>query len=397
MKEAERRGYQVLWVDPIGLRSAKLQRKDVAKLTRRLRQLRHPFVRVSDRIWRLAPLGIPLQGTRLGAALNRRALAFQIRRGLRRLGAKRVLLWSYSPHLVRLRQSIDCEAAVYYRTDDYLSAPGVNVSRLRKLEHEAAALADLCVTVNELSLAELPSSTRRRLLVRNGVDLTVFDPAAVAAAAAGAQSDDPTPQVAHPRLLVIGTYDRWFDLDLVRTLMAERRDWSLVLAGESKIDLEALSTLPNVTFLGQVQLERLPALIAGCDIGLVPYLVEPYAVKGSPGKVYQYLAMGVPVLCTPFVDPSVFAGQIAVAPGEPIAFEQAIESLLHADSPELAAARRAFAADQSWAVRFDAIEDELAGILAGEEPGDASTLQPERTGPGFGSAEDDPAQAGEKA
>jgi hypothetical protein len=75
MKEAERRGYQVLWVDPIGLRSARLQRKDVAKLTRRLRQFRRPFVRVSDRIWRLAPFGIPLQGTRLGAALNRRLLA----------------------------------------------------------------------------------------------------------------------------------------------------------------------------------------------------------------------------------------------------------------------------------------------------------------------------------
>ena len=391
MNEAERRGYQVLWVDPIVLRSARLQRKDVAKLARRLRQFRRPFVQVSDRIWRLAPFGIPLQGTRLGAALNRRLLAFQIRRSLRRLGAQRVLLWSYSPYLVRLRQSIDCEIAIYYRTDDYLSAPGVNVSRLRKQEYEAAALADLCVTVNELSLAERPSSTRRRLLVRNGVDLTVFD------VAAAAQSDDPIPQVAHPRLLVIGTYDRWFDLDLLRTLMSERRDWSLLLAGESKVDLGALTALPNVSFIGHVQLERLPALIAACDIGLVPHRVEPLTTKMSPGKVYQYLAMGLPVLCTPFIDPSVFADQIAVAPGEPAAFGQAIESLLSADSRELTAARRAFAAEQSWAVRFDAIEGEIAGVLMGEEPGDARPLQSERAGPGLGSAEHDPAQAGEKA
>ena len=76
MNEAERRGYRVLWVDPLGLRSARLQRKDVEKLTRRLRQFRRPFARVSDRIWRLAPFGIPLQGTRLGTALNRRLLAF---------------------------------------------------------------------------------------------------------------------------------------------------------------------------------------------------------------------------------------------------------------------------------------------------------------------------------
>jgi teichuronic acid biosynthesis glycosyltransferase TuaH len=167
-------------------------------------------------------------------------------------------------------------------------------------------------------------------------------------------------------LLLVGTFDSWVNLELLRNLMLERPDWSLLLAGESKTDLQALTSLPNVTFLDRVEIERLPALIAGCDIGLVPYFVEPFAVKGSPGKVYQYLAMGLPVLCTPFVDPSIFAGQITVAAAEPDVFAQAIEDLLQADSAELAAARRAFAAEQSWATRFDLIEDELARVLAGE-------------------------------
>jgi len=266
-----------------------------------------------------------------------------------------VLLWSYSPYLVMLRKKIDCDLAVYFRTDDYLSAPGVNVSRLRKLESEAAALADICIAVNELSLADLPASARRRLLVRNGVDLKLFDP--------DSRSEDPIPQLSHPRLLVIGTFDSWFDRELLRSVMLERPDWQLILAGERKADLETLTALPNVTFLGRVELDRLPGLIAGCDIGLAPFTVDPFAVKGSPGKIYQYLAMGLPVLCTPFVDPSVFAGQLTVAPAEPGVFVKAIEDLLRADSPELAAARRSFAAERSWAVRFDAIEAELARAL----------------------------------
>lgn len=52
-----------------------------------------------------------------------------------------------------------------------------------------------------------------------------------------------------------------------------------------------------------------------------------------------------------------------VAPAEPGVFVKAIEDLLRTDSPELAAARRSFAAERSWAVRFDAIEAELARAL----------------------------------
>ncbi len=364
MVEAARRGYRVLWVDPLGLRSARLQRKDLAKLTRRLRQIRHPLIRVGEGIWRLAPVGVPLQGTRLGAALNRRLLAAQIRLALRKLSARRVLLWSYSPQLAGLRSSIDCDLAIYYRTDDYSSAPGVNAARIQRLESEAASLADLCISGNELSLADLPDSACRRLLVRNGVDLSVFN--------ADSRPDDPIPQITHPRLLVIGTFDRWIDTDLLRGLALEHPEWSLVLAGERKIDLSALTALANVTFLGRVPFERLPALIAGCDVGLVAHRVEPYTIRCNPGKIYQYLALGTPVVCTPFTDASVYSGQIHVCEGEPAAFANAIESLLSLDSPELAAARRAFAAEQSWATRFDAIENELTRIPVVEKTDEPS-------------------------
>ncbi len=358
MAEATRRGYRVLWVDPLGLRSAKMQRKDAAKLTRRLRQIRRPLVQVGERIWRLAPVGIPFQSTRPGTALNRRMLAAQIRPALRRLGAEHVLLWSYSPHFLKLRSSIDCDLAVYYRTDDYPSSPGINARYIQRLENEAASLADLCVAASELSLSDLPDTTRRRLLVRNGIDLTVFN--------ADLSFDDPVAQVEHPRLLVIGTFDRWLDIDLLRDLALAHPEWSLLLGGERKIDLDALTALPNVTFLGQVPFDQLPALVRSCDVGLVPHRVEPFTTRMSPGKIYQYLALGLPVLCTPFVDEAVYSGQVSVASPELAAFADAIERLLRSNSAELAAARRAFAGEQSWAARFDAIENELARILAGE-------------------------------
>ncbi len=357
MAEAARRGYRVLWVDPLGLRSATLKRSDIAKLSRRLRQLRRPLAPVTEGIWRLAAAGLPIQDTRIGAALNERLLAVQIRLALRKLKAKRPLLWAYSPQQVRLRTKIDCEFAIYYRTDAYPASPGINSRYVESLELEAASLADLCIAANSRSLSDLPDTAHRRLLVPNGIDLAVFD--------ASVPFEDPIPEVEHPRLLVIGTFDNWMDIDLLRNVMLEHPDWSLVLAGDCKTQIDSLTDLPRVSYLGHVPFSQLPALVGSCDIGLVPFRIDPFTTRGSPGKIYQYLSMGLPVLCTPFLDGSVYSGQIDVAPGEPVAFAEAITELLRSNSKEQVGARRAFAAEQAWERRFESIEDEIARLQTG--------------------------------
>ena len=351
MSEAARRGYRVLWVDPLGLRSVRFQRSDIDKLRRRAHELRHPLIEVDDGIWRLAPAGVPFQDTRVGAALNRRLLSVQIKAALRRLKAKRTLLWVYSPQQVSLCNKLDCDLTLYYRTDAYPAAPGVHAARVEQLEAEAARLADLCIATNERSISDLPRGTRRSLLVRNGIDLRVFD--------AESEYEDPIPEVGRPRLLVIGTFDHWMNTDLLYTLMREHPDWSLVLAGDCKTPIDRLTALDNVTYLGRLSFAELPALVSNCDIGLVPFRVDPFTTRGSPGKIYQYLAMGLPVLCTPFLEARAYSEQLAVAPEEPAAFAAALAEMLRSDSPALARARREFAAKQAWVDRFDSIENEL--------------------------------------
>ena len=124
MREAGSRGYRVLYVDPIGLRRPALARKDMSKLGRRLRQVLRPLSPVAPGVWRLATVGVPLQDSRRGIALNKRLLAPQIRLALRRLKAQRVLLWVYPPQLFALHTAIPCDLAIYHRTDDYVSTPG---------------------------------------------------------------------------------------------------------------------------------------------------------------------------------------------------------------------------------------------------------------------------------
>jgi len=168
--------------------------------------------------------------------------------------------------------------------------------------------------------------------------------------------------VSRPRLLMMGTFDEWVDVDLLRAVMVANPHWSLVLAGDSKISLEQLSALENVHFLGRVPYEQLATLVSHCDVGLVPFRVGPVAADATPSKLYQYLAAGLPVLCTPFTNGDAFAGNVAVAPGDPVEFGGSIEHLLASDSPAARGERRAFAHQHSWSARFDTIEAALGRL-----------------------------------
>jgi glycosyltransferase involved in cell wall biosynthesis len=137
--------------------------------------------------------------------------------------------------------------------------------------------------------------------------------------------------------------------------------------------------LPNVHFVGRVPYEELPELIAHCNVGLVPFRIGAISADASPGKAYQYLACGLPVLCTPFLREDTFEGHVATAPGSVAEFSEAIEKLLGGDSADLRARRRAFALRQTWAARFDVIEAELADAVSlAKRPSDLALVHREQ-------------------
>jgi glycosyltransferase involved in cell wall biosynthesis len=351
MREAASRGYHVLYVDPIGLRRPTLARKDVAKLRRRIGQLTTPMAAVEPGIWRLAPVGIPLQDSSLGIRMNQALLPVQIRVALRRLQARRILLWVYPPQLIAVRSAIGCELVIYHRTDDYVSLPGVNTELLRACEMQAVEAADLCIAPARRYLDGPLSEARNALWVPNAVDQRMFERSRI--------GGDPVPHVGHPRLLMMGTFDEWVDLDLLHSVMSARPAWNLVLAGNPKISLERLLALKNVHFVGRVPYEKLATLVSHCDVGLIPFHTGPVAADATPSKLYQYLAGGLPVVCTPFLDRRLFDGGVTIASDRPEEFGAAIEDLLGTDSPAERRKRQAFVRDQTWAARFDAIEREL--------------------------------------
>ena len=145
-------------------------------------------------------------------------------------------------------------------------------------------------------------------------------------------------------------------------------DVSFVFVGPTKphlIDLRPLAALPNVHFLPACAHGDAPAIYAGFDVGLIPYRINPYTEGLSPLKLYEYLAMGVPVVATPLPYILREQAQLRIA-GQAGDFAQAIRDAVAAPpTPVAVAAWRAVAAGYSWDHQVDQILAVLNPKLGG--------------------------------
>jgi len=88
----------------------------------------------------------------------------------------------------------------------------------------------------------------------------------------------------------------WFDWELILDIARRRPGWELHIVGYGeKPDGEIPS---NIHLHGKVDHERLYSFAATWDVGIVPFKESDLSRGADPIKVYEYLAMGLPVVVT---------------------------------------------------------------------------------------------------
>ena len=92
-------------------------------------------------------------------------------------------------------------------------------------------------------------------------------------------------------------YGDWFDWDAVKSVAAAYPEATVVLIGDRPRPLPILPG--NVLLLGLKRQSELAAYLAHTEVALIPFIVTPTTHAVSPLKVYEYLAMGVPVAAPP--------------------------------------------------------------------------------------------------
>jgi len=124
------------------------------------------------------------------------------------------------------------------------------------------------------------------VMIRNG-----YDPAAFA---------ELSPTAEAKTLGYMGTLDeKWFDLPSVLPFARAHPDWSIHLVGPASPALrKQLSSHSNVVFHGAMPHREALAVMAKVKVVMIPFIRNHLIDGVDPVKLYEYLALGKPVVST---------------------------------------------------------------------------------------------------
>ena len=112
--------------------------------------------------------------------------------------------------------------------------------------------------------------------------------------------DPPDP----PRIGYLGAIAPWFDFDTVEALARAQPDWEIALVGPIVLGVEKevgrLVDLPNVSHQDPVAYDDVPRVLRTFTAGIIPFRKNALTRGVNPNKMYEYLAMGLPVVASDF-------------------------------------------------------------------------------------------------
>ena len=350
----------VIWVNFHASRKPQLNRRDASLIWRRLARVWDGPKRVAPEIDVLSPVLLPQPESQFARGLNGRILARQIRRALHGLPDRPTQLWLFTPDVPELIGRVPAECVVYYCVDDFAAFAGYNAKLVEQLERRTMAASDVVFTTSEQLYEGRKDRHPNVHLIQHGVDFEHF---------AGAVSlpEDAIPEdlkpIPRPIFGYMGLISEWVDLDVVGRAARARPEWSFVLLGEARCDLDAVASLSNVHRLGGKPYEQLPTYCRGFDVGLIPFRMNRLIRAVNPIKLREYLAAGLPVVSSPMTEVLRYAPAVQTAQS-PAEFIAACERALAIAGDGCGHLRQDLVRSESWASRVETMSEIIARSVA---------------------------------
>jgi len=331
---------------------------------RRWRRWREGVQEIKNNLWLLSPPPL-CPGRYYSPAIARlnAALVWRwITPHLRRLKIVKPVLWLYQPEHVPLIGRFGERLVVYHCIDEFTAGTTGHKRRtIAALEAKLLGQADIVFANSLLTYENKRSLNTHTYRIPSGADVGRFAQALDSKTAI----HPAIAAIPHPIAGFVGNVNNKLNIRLLAAVAARLSNWQFVFVGQiypQFVDLQPLQKLPNVHFLGRFPFAKVPALVKGMDVCLLPYAETEFARYRSPLKLYEYLAAGKPVVSTDHPEAQEFSSWVEIA-STPQDFASAVVETLEHDSTEKRHRRAALGQQHSWDCRVDEMEQAISAQL----------------------------------
>jgi squalene synthase HpnC len=259
----------------------------------------------------------------------------------------------WGPLALALREQFGWKTA--YDCMDHHAGFSTNTPHMLYHEERLSRASDLVVTTSRILYTEQTRLNPNTLLIPNAADFDHFRFVPSAA-------PDELLGLTRPIVGYYGAISDWFDCELVRDLALARPHWNFVLIGRTAgADIHHLADLANVHVLSEQPYGKLPPFLKAFDTCIIPFKKTPLTEATNPVKVFEFLSAGKSVVATRLLELEQFGDQIELV-STTDEWLARLEHALGDYGPDRVAARFAFARDNTWERRAEALRQAIRGV-----------------------------------
>lgn len=331
-------------------------KKFVQKLTRKAKSILTGLKKSNAGFWVYSPFSLPVHHISWAEPFNEMLLINQLRRVERKLRMQNPLIWVVCPTACDIAIKMKKCQLVYLRTDRYEEYPNVDREMIKKYDRRLKAAADLTIFVNRTLYEQERCQCKKTIYLDHGVDFEVF--------ASAEQDPHKPPDIATiPKPIVgfFGGIDAYtVDIDFIEKVVDYLPGKSFVFVGKASTDCSGLMAKGNVWMLGQKPYKQIPHYGKCFDVAIMPWRQNRWIQACNPIKLKEYLALGKPIVSTPFTELETYQ-EVMYRAKTPKEFAQCIERALVEDGPEKISARRKKVEKATWDSKAELVLETLFG------------------------------------
>jgi len=326
------------------------------KLIRKAKSIYRGLRESGAGFWVYSPFSLPVHHLAWARPVNEMILRYQVGRVARKLRLNNPIIWVACPAACDTALKLRKALLIYQRTDRYEEYPNVDGNIIRNYDQRLKNNADLTIFVSEALYDEESSQCKKAFHLDHGVDFDMF---------ATAQSSTEKPadirDIKRPIVGYFGSIDdHTCDIDFLKKVIDLLPEMNFVFVGKPSVDCGDLLSQKTVAMLGQKPYEQIPQYGKCFDVAIMPWRQNRWIQACNPVKLKEYLALGKPIVSTPFPELDKYLDVVYQA-RTPEEFVKCIKRALAEDNDKRIAARRKKVEKATWDSKAQLVLKELFG------------------------------------